>query len=247
MSIEHTPQALKTAMETLIQEKQLLKVFCEQLRSYDNNEKFVFNAKKFDNQYIKSILNEIPTYITEEQKNILDLILILLNQTNFYDNQEIFTILYDYFVNTQFLCYSPNLSHQYINLQNEVRRKAILVTLSLFEPEKMLHAFENRNEINELQILKIPPDNITKIYSDNRIEEHLKYPIKLSTDCIISLLRKYNDRDNNISNLYKNQSEVFLQNCRIENEEGIYRCFNYLNYIEGQIKQAEGDQHGNEI
>ena len=145
LETENTPINLRNIMIELIRNRKLLDVFTKQLINYGDNENNInnnindmnkiFNRNKFNNHYVRDIINKIPIYICEEQNMILELIIFILHEENININDSsVFEQLFNYFLKTHFFCYSQNFSFDNTNLKDEIMIKSLIIILNSFQP-----------------------------------------------------------------------------------------------------------------
>ena len=249
LEIDNTPLQLKNIMENIIKTKQLVKVFYSQLINYGDNDdnnninniinnnlnNKIFNQNKFINHYVRDLIKNVPVYLCEEQNMILELIMILLNQRFCNDliDSNIFEGLFNYFLKTQFYCYSQNLNSDYNNLKDQIMIKSLIITLKSFQPEIINEVEDGEtNKLNNILCLKNYFNILLKIY-EQPINNHILSPIKMTISCIINLVNKHRNLINNsneINNKFNN-----AHNTEVSERE----CFAILNIIDQKIQLYE--------
>ena len=244
LEIENTPMNLLNLMKHFIQSKNLLQVFYKQLISYNDNDdninnininNKIFDKNKFNNHYVKDILNKIPIYLCEEQNLILELIMLLLN--NGYNDSTVFEGLLDYFLKTQFYCYSQNFNFDNNSLKDEIMIKSLIIILNTFQPNIINKVLEGEtNQLNNIICTKNYFIALLKVYEQS-MNNHILYPIKLTIYSIVELIKKHQNLINN-SNTLINRFEN-IQNRDVSERD----CFGILNFICQKIQVLEGDNN----
>ena len=252
LEIENTPLDLLRLMNVFIQNKNLLSVFSKQLISYNdnddqyyinnlinnnnNNNRKIFDKNKFNNHYVKDILNRIPIYLCQEQNLILELIMLLLNNGQ-YNDSSVFEELFNYFLKTQFYCYSLNLNSDNNSLKDEIMIKSLIIIISTFQPHIINKVIEgDTNQLNNIICIKNYFNVLLKVY-EQPMNNHILNPIKLTISSIVELIKRHLNRINN-GNALINRFEN-IQNRDISERD----CFGILNLIDQKIKDLEGDNN----
>ena len=228
-SIRNTPIDLRNYLEIFINEKNLLSIFTNQLIDYRLPN--IFDFSRLNNTRIKTLLNNVPIYICEEQKYILDLIMFLINEEQ-YNKPDILKNLFDYFLGTQFYCCSQNLGNESILLKDEIMIKCLFISLSSFEPNKIQNEINTKQKelLNNLNLFQ--NNNISSIMNIYNYSIPFLIPIKMMVNCIIDLYKKEKPQGYE----QKIQKHAELQ---YRTEVNDVDCFRFLELILAKIPQNE--------
>ena len=257
LEIENTPVNLRNVMMDLIRNKKLLDVFVIQLINYGdndynmnninniisnniNNMNKIFNRNKFNNHYVRDIINKIPLYICEEQNMILELIMFILHEESININindSNIFEQLFNYFLKTQFFCYSQNFSFDNTNLKDEIMIKSLIITLNTFQPNLINKVTGGEtNLLNNIVCLKNYFNALLKVY-DPPMNNHLSHPIKITINSIIKLVQNNQNNVNNSNGMINKYNNI--QNKDISEKE----CFGILNLLSQKVIDLEQENN----
>ena len=252
LETENTPMELLNLMNNFIKNKKLLEVFYKQMLNYGDNENDnninniisgnymnkIFDRNKFNNHYVRDIVNRVPLYLSEEQNLILELIMILMNK-DYCNDSTIYEGLFNYFLKTQFYCYSLNLNNELDNnnLKYQILVKSLIIILNSFQPKLINKILSGETYLlNSLFCLKNYYNSLLKVYEQPQ-NNHILHPIKLTISSIVKLIDKNRNNINNSNDLLTNYE-------RISNKEVSEKdSFGILNHLDEIIQKIEGENN----